>query len=297
MSVGFIGVGSMGQGIALNMLGAEKAMTVFDVNEAAAAPLLERQARLAASPRDVADREALVFGCLPSNPAFEAVVGGADGVVHGKAIKVFVNLGTVGRPTLLRAAETLGAKGIAVVDAPISGGSPRARAGTLTIMAAGPKAAYEQVRPMLEAASSKLVYLGEKPGVAQTMKLVNNIVSVTNLAVACEAMVMGAKAGLDPETMLEVLNTGSGQNSATLTKVPDHILTREFDYGSGLYIIRKDMTLWQEEAEELGVPMSVALSARQLFMTAYARFGQNADMSEVIRLVEELAGFEVPKTR
>ncbi|MGE4220956.1 MAG: NAD(P)-dependent oxidoreductase [Alphaproteobacteria bacterium] len=297
MSAGFIGAGSMGLGIAGNILGKLRGLTVYDIDPARIQPLAERQARVAASPREVADREAVVLQCLPSNKALDAVVNGPNGVKGGKAMKVFVNLGVTGRATVEAIAESLGEAGVAVVDAPISGGSLRAREGTLTIMVSGDPAAIEMARPMLEAASTKIVHIGDKPGQAQMMKLVNNIISAGNFAVAAEAMLLGAKAGLNPETMLEVINSGTAQNSATLAKIPGHVLTRGFDYGSKLHIIRKDLVEWLHETEAAGVPSPTCLAARQMFETAAAMLGDQADFTEAMKVVETMSRFEMPKTR
>ncbi len=157
-------------------------------------------------------------------------------------MRVYVHVGTTGSVLVQELAEQLAASGVDTVDAPMTGGTPRARAGTLTVMASGPRPAFDYVTPLLETYSTKIVYLGAKPGIAQTMKLINNMVSAANLAVAAEAMVMGAKAGLDPELMLAVMNSGTAQNSALLSKIPDHVLTRRFDYGSGIYVTEKDLT-------------------------------------------------------
>ncbi len=297
MSAGFIGAGSMGLGIAGNILGKLRGLTVYDIDPARTQPLAERQARIAASPREVADREAVVLQCLPSNKALDAVVNGPDGVKGGKAMKVFVNLGVTGLSAVEAVAKSLAETGVLVVDAPISGGALRARDGTLTIMVSGDPGAIEMARPMLEAASTKLVHIGDKPGQAQMMKLVNNIISAGNFAIAAEAMVLGAKAGLNPETMLEVINTGTAQNSATLAKIPGHVLTRSFDYGSKLHIIHKDLVEWLREAEALGVPSPTCLAARQMFETAIALLGDQADFTEAVKVVETMARFEMPKTR
>jgi 3-hydroxyisobutyrate dehydrogenase-like beta-hydroxyacid dehydrogenase len=297
MKAGIIGVGTMGLPIAEHLLAQERALIVHDTDAAAVKPLADRQARVAGSPAEVASEAEIVFACLPSLAAFHEVACGAKGVVAGTATRIFVNLGTTGSVASKAVAGTLAEKSILTVDAPVSGGAPRAREGTLTVMASGPKAAFDEVEPLLNAFGTSVAYLGDAPGAAQTMKLINNIMSATNLAIGCEALVMGAKAGLDPEVMLQVLNNGSGQNSATLTKIPDHILTRDFDYGGGLYITEKDLGLWQAEAEALGVPHWVGAAARQLYMHAIAIGGREGDMTELIKFLEQWAGCEVPKTR
>ena len=129
------------------------------------------------------------------------------------------------------------------------------------------------------------------------MKLVNNIISFGNLSVALEAMTLGAKAGLDPEQMIEVINASSGKNSATERKIPNHVLTRSFDYGGAMYIIEKDLDLWRREAEAYEAPMWLGTNIRTLFLQAMNEFGRDKDMTVLAKTLENLAGVEIPKTR
>ena len=296
MKLGFIGLGAMGLPMATRLVERNHAVTVLDLNERATAPLAARGATVARTPTEVAQNAEIVFTCLPTLDSVRAVALGADGVIHGKA-KIYVNLSTIGSPLSREIATALAARGIATLDAPITGGAPKARDGTLTVMVAGERAAFDQVETVFGAFANNVVYLGAAPGIAQTMKLINNIMSAANLAIAAEAMVMGAKAGLDPEAMLKVLNTGSGQNSATLTKIPNHVLSRTFDYGGALYIIQKDLEAWRQEAEALAVPSWVGSAVRQLYMHTLAAGSPKDDMTTVVRLIEGWAGAELPKTR
>ena len=296
MKLGFIGLGAMGLPMATRLVERNHAVTVLDLNEAATAALAARGAAVARTPAEVAQDAEIVFTCLPTLDSVRAVALGADGVIHGKA-PIYVNLSTIGSPLSREIATALAARGIATLDAPITGGAPKARDGTLTVMVAGERAAFDQVETVFGAFANNVVYLGAQPGIAQTMKLINNIMSAANLAIAAEAMVMGAKAGLDPEAMLKVLNTGSGQNSATLTKIPNHVLTRTFDYGGALYIIQKDLEAWRQEAEALGVPSWVGSAVRQLYLHTLAAGSPKDDMTTVVRLIEGWAGAELQKTR
>ena len=187
--------------------------------DAAVRPLAERQARIVGSARAVADETELVCASLPSLAAYRAVALGDDGVRGGKAARIFVNMGTVGTRFVADMEKELAAANIVTIDCPISGGPSGAAAGTLSIMASGPKDAFAKLEPALTVLG-KVTYVGEKPGMAQSLKLANNILSATALAATSEALVMGIKAGLDPETMLQAINIGSGRNSATLQKIP-----------------------------------------------------------------------------
>lgn len=297
MNAGFIGTGNMGLPLASHILDREKALSVYDVRPAATARLAERQARIAASPKEVAGQAETVFACLPSVESFHAVATGPDGVIHGGAIKTFVNLGTMGTAAVEAVEAALAARGIEMLDSPITGGVPRAWDRTITVIASGPKPVYERVRPLLGAFAGEIVYIGDKVGQAQVVKVVNNMMSLTNLAICLEGLVLGAKAGIDPEKMLAVINNGSGQNSASLTKVPNHVLNRKFDLGGPMYISKKDVTLWRQEAERLGVTQWVGNTIHHLVMQANAMGLGPGDMTELARVIEQMSGVEIPKTR
>jgi 3-hydroxyisobutyrate dehydrogenase-like beta-hydroxyacid dehydrogenase len=296
MSVGFIGTGQMGFPMCSHLLDAGHQVVVYDTRAEAVQPLAARQARVAGSVKEVADSAELVFASLPTLNAYSAVAVGADGVLEGSAAKVFVNLGTVGGGFIRDIADKLAERGIATIDCPISGGPAGAAAGTLSVMVSGPQAAFETVKPYLELLGT-ITYAGAEPGMAQSLKLVNNILTATALAATSEAMVMGVKAGLDPETILQAVNIGSGRNSATLDKFPAEVLTHNYSFGAALDIICKDVDLALNEGESLGVPMQVCQGVRQFLRTARAINGGEADITTVAKLVGEWAGKEIPKTR
>lgn len=297
MSAGFIGTGNMGMPLATHILDQEKSLSVFDVKEEVTKPLAEKQAHIAASPVEVASQAETVFACLPSVGSFHAVANGPDGVIHGGKIKTFVNLGTMGTEAAKEVETVLAAKGIAMLDSPITGGIQRAWDKNITVLSSGPKSVFDQVEPLLKSFAGEIVYIGEEVGQAQIVKIVNNMMSLTNLATCLEGLVLGAKAGIDPEKMLEVINNGSGQNSASLTKVPNHILNRKFDLGGPMYISQKDITLWREEAERLGVTQWVGNTVHQLYMQACAMGYGPGDMTEVAKIIEQMSDVEIPKTR
>jgi 2-hydroxy-3-oxopropionate reductase len=260
-------------------------------------PLLERQVRRAASPRDLADQCEIVFVSLPTLAAFRAVALGADGLVEGGAMNVLVNTCTVGVPFVKEIEQAMAARGVTVVDCPISGGPPGARAGTLSVMVSGDPAAVERVRSMISLWGRTLTVAGDKPGAAQVLKLTNNILSAVALAATAEAFVMGAKGGLDPEVMTAAINAGSGRNSATESKFPVSVLTRNFDYGAEMHILMKDIDLAIAQGEELGVPMWVCQAARLVFKHAMFRGAAKDDLTTIVQHIERDAGFTMPKTR
>lgn len=297
MRLGFLGTGNMGLPMAERLLDAGHTLLVHDRREAAMQPLLERQARRAASPRELADECGTVFVSLPTLAAFRAVVFGEDGLLGGRTLKLLVNTCTVGVAFVEELVGAMAPRGVTVVDCPISGGPPGARAGTLSVMVSGDPAAVEQVRPLVSLWGRTLTIAGDKPGAAQVLKLTNNILSAVALAATAEAFVMGAKGGLDPEVMLAAINAGSGQNSATQIKFPQAVLTRSFDFGAEMHILMKDIDLAIAQGEELGVPMWVCQAARLVFRHAMHKGAGHEDMTTIVKHIERDAGFEIPKTR
>ncbi len=296
MTIGFIGLGNMGNPMCGRLLDAGHQLVVHDIDEDAVKPMADRQARVMGSPKDVADAADVVFASLPTNASHRQVALGADGIHAGAKAKIFVNLCTVGGAYIREIADTLATSNIATIDCPISGGPPGAAAGTLSVIVSGPTDAFEQVKDMLDRLGT-ITYAGEEVGMAQSLKLANNILSATALAATSEALVMGVKAGLDPEVMLQAINLGSGRNSATLDKIPRDVLTHNFAFGAAMDILLKDIDMAVAEGEGLGVPMRVCQSTRQFFRLVQAQLGGDADITRVAEWVAGAAKTEIPKTR
>ena len=292
--LGFIGVGRMGGPMAGRLIDAGHRLTIFDTNAAAVAPLAVRGAKAAGSVREVADAVETVLVSLPTPDIVRAVALGESGIGAGGRVKTFIDLSTTGPRVAADIAEGLGKKGIAAVDSPVSGGVAGAEKGTLAVMAACPHPLFERLEPVLRV-FGKVFYIGAKPGMGQTMKLANNLLSAAAMAISCEAVVMGVKAGLDPQTMIDVINAGSGRNTATQDKFPRAILTRSFDYGFATGLMYKDVRLCLEEAEALQVPMWVGSAVRQLWQFANAANGPASDFTNIIRCIEDWAGVEVKR--
>jgi 3-hydroxyisobutyrate dehydrogenase-like beta-hydroxyacid dehydrogenase len=292
--LGFIGVGRMGQHMASRLIEAGYALTIFDTNETAMQRLEQRGAKRAASAADVAAQCETVLVSLPTPDIVKAVALGKAGVIEGGKAKVFVDLSTTGPRVAKEVAEGLAKKGITAVDAPVSGGPSGAEKGTLAMMVACPKALADELRPVIEVLG-KFFYIGEAPGLGQTMKVINNLLSATAITITSEAMVMGVKAGLDPATMLDVINAGSGRNTATADKFPRCVVPRRFDFGFTTGLLYKDIKLCLDEAEALGVPMIVGNAVRQMMAIGKAAQGADADITEFVKPLEKLAGVEVGK--
>jgi 3-hydroxyisobutyrate dehydrogenase-like beta-hydroxyacid dehydrogenase len=286
---GFIGVGRMGGPMARRLLEAGYGLTIYDTNETAVAPLAEKGAQRAISPAQVASAAEIVLASLPTPEIVQSV---AAAVTAGNRIKTFVDLSTTGPRVAAEVAGSLEEHGITAIDAPVSGGVAGAEKGTLAVMVSGPAALVERLRAPLEVIG-KVFIVGDKPGLGQTMKLVNNLLSVAALAITSEGIVMGVKAGLDPKLMTEVINAGSGRNSATQDKFPKAIIPRKFDAGFATGLAYKDVKLCLEEAEALGVPMLVGNVVRQLLGITKALYGADSDFTSIVRPVEAWAGVEV----
>jgi 3-hydroxyisobutyrate dehydrogenase-like beta-hydroxyacid dehydrogenase len=290
--VGLIGTGRMGRPMAERLLDAGHCLVVFDTNEEAVQTLAARGAFVATSALDVANNAATVLASLPTPDIVRRAIIGPDGALQGLRIRYFVDLSSSGAAAAVELAAALGARGIESLDAPVSGGVAGARAGKLTVMASGPRKTYDTLQPLL-ANLGRVLFVGTKPGLGQTLKLLNNLMSATALAITSEAMAMGVKAGLDPNVMLDVLNTSSGRNSATQDKFPKHVLTRGFDFGFSAGLSFKDVRLCLEEAEALGVPMVVGSVVRQLLSITCNTYGFDADCTSLARVVEAWSGCEI----
>lgn len=294
--IGFLGVGLIGKPIAEH-IAKSWPLVVCDADPAALKGFAPHVSSVR-SAVELADRADIVFACLPSLEAHRrALLDPKTGVIAGRRLRGFVQVGTTGPEFARELAGAFMKRGVAMVDAPVSGGVPRAKAATLTVIASGEEALYRECEPMLRSFAKDVVYLGGEPGSAQTMKLINNLLSATNLAIACEALVLGAKAGLDPRRMIEVLNTGTGQNSATLTKVPDHVLPRSFDYGGRMELVCKDLKELVAESKHFAVPMPIATLVEETYRRAVEASSKDDDMTTIIRHIEKAAGVEVKAAR
>ena len=294
-SLGFVGTGRMGSRMVRRLIQAGHEVTIYDTSEAAIAPLVEIGAKRAASPAAVASTAEIVLASVPTPPIVQAVTLGPNGIIEGKRVKIFVDVSTTGATVEKLVAEGLAAKGITAVDAPVSGGITGAEKGTLAVMVSCPEDVFATLKPILEIIG-KLFFVGTKPGQGQTMKLLNNLLSATAMAITSEAVVMGVKAGLDPSLVIDVFNAGTARNSATQDKIKQHVIPRTFAYGFGIGLLNKDIRLCMAEADALGAPMIVGSAVRQLLAIATASEGFDADMTEMVKTVETWAGVQVGKS-
>lgn len=292
MEIGFIGLGNMGFPMMRRLVDAGHDVVVFDARPDVVAAAVALGATQGASVRDVADRAETVLASLPSLQASLDVATGADGVVTGSRVQRFVDLSTVGRDVAQRIHAVLAEFGIAALDSPVSGGVAGAQNGTLAVMVSGARTEFDTVKPALEAIGRPIL-VSERPGAAQTMKLVNNLLAATALAATAEALVMGVKAGLEPQVMIDVLNAGSGGTHASRDKFPRAVLPRTFDYGFATGLMVKDVRLYLAEAHSLGLPTQIAEAVAALWESTMDSQGPESDFTTVIKPLEEAAGVVV----
>ncbi|MEV0669934.1 NAD(P)-dependent oxidoreductase [Mycobacterium sp. NPDC050441] len=284
--IGFIGLGNMGFPMMGRLLTAGHPVVAFDVRKDVLAEATALGAQPAESVRDVADRAETVLASLPTPHVSESVV--AD-VATGSRVKRFVDLSTVGGGAAQRNHAVLAAQGIAALDSPVSGGMHGAQAGTLAVMVSGPPAEFDALATVFEALG-RAIFVSEQPGAAQTMKLINNLMAATTLAATAEVMVMGVKAGLSADVMIDVLNAGSGGTHASRDKFPRAVLPRTFDYGFATGLMAKDVGLYLDEAVSLGLPVEMAATVQRIWEQTLHSEGAESDFTSVIKPMEKTAG-------
>ncbi len=291
-TVGFVGVGRMGGHMARRLINAGYEVVVYDTNPAMVEPLVAAGAKLAEGPKAVADQAEIVLASLPTPPIVEKVALGAGGVIEGAKVKVFIDTSTTGSTYAKKIAKGLAEKGITQVDAPVSGGLKGAEQGTLAVMVAAPDETFPMVEPVLKHLG-KIFWVGKEAGQGQTMKLVNNLLSAAAMACTSEAMVMAVKAGLDADQALDVINAGTGKNSASADKFPRFVVNGKFSLGFAAALLNKDIRLCLEEADAMGVPMVVGSAIKQMLAVTVGQIGPDADMTDMVKPIEQWAGVEV----
>ena len=291
-TLGFIGLGNMGGPMAGRLAAAGHELYVCDRDDAAAAKIEALGARRVATPAELAGKVDTILLSLPTPEIVEHVALGAGGLAEGKKAKVVVDLSTIGPRAAVRVAQGLLRHDIEYVDSPVSGGVTGAAKGTLAVMVSCRREIYDRLESVLQN-FGKTFFVGPDAGQAQTVKLANNIMSAAAVTITSEALVMGVKAGIDPKIMLDVINAGSGRNTASADKFPRCVLPRTFDVGFAAALAHKDVRLCVDEAEHMGVPMVVGASVREMLAITLAQCGPEADFVEVVKVCESWAGVQV----
>jgi 3-hydroxyisobutyrate dehydrogenase-like beta-hydroxyacid dehydrogenase len=294
--IGFVGLGQMGAPMSRRLLAAGYELVVHDVRAEAVQALTAAGAEAAGSPAEIAERAEVVLVSLPTPEVVHAVALGPDGLIQGGALRTYVDLSTTGQAVAVEVAAALAERGVTTLDAPVSGGVRGAINGTLAVMVAGLAPALEQARPLLEV-FGRVFHVGGRAGLGQLMKLANNFLSATAIVATAEAVVLGVKGGLDPATMVAVINASTGRTTASEDKFPHQVLSGNYAAGFTAGLLTKDLGLCAAAAQCLGVPMPVAAAVHGQWQRAVAELGAEADITRIVTLVEQAAGARIgPET-
>ena len=293
MDIGFIGIGKMGSRMVQNLLKAGHNLTVHDLNKDAVRVFLEQGVKWADTPRAVSESCPVVITMLPGPPEVEQVVYGPEGLMAGwKKGDIYLDMSTSLPRTSRRIARDAEPKGVAVMDAPVTGGVMRAENATLTIMVGGSPDAFQKVVGMLEHMGSKVVHMGDI-GCGNITKLANNLISLTCTFVNAEAFILGVKGGVDARKLWEVCVSGSANNFQLTEVWPRTILAGNFESEFGLGLAAKDVSLAMELAREYELPLPIGALIEQRFTECKASGLANKSLDTHIWRLEELAGVKV----
>ena len=294
--IGFLGMGAMGGPMARRLVQTGFSVTGYDVSEARAAAAAKDGVAIAKSPAAVAGVSDVVMSSLPNPPAVRQAYLGADGAVSAlRAGTILVDMSTIDPDTWRDVAAAAAARGAESLGAPVSGGPADAGSGRLVFLVGGDAGVIDRRRPVLEALGTEIHHMGPL-GAGYVVKLVNNVMSMCNVAVAAEAMVLGVRAGMDPQRLFDVLSTSGGRSHHFLKRFPN-VLAGNFTPYFSIALSRKDLSLALKMAESLGVPMLATSTVRQIYEAAAAQGLDNVDMAGVTTLYEQWAGVKVRAKR
>ena len=291
-AVGFIGLGNMGQPMALNLAKHGFPLVVHDIDPAKVEPLRARGATVVESPAGVAAATDRTISMVETTAQAESVIAGERGIVQAaKPGHIVISMSTIDPLAARRLADTLAARDIAMLDAPVSGGTERAKTGELSIIAGGDAATFEACRDLFKAMGTKIFHVGGL-GQGLAMKLVNNMLVQVNMVAVAEALVLGVKAGLDPKTIYEVVRVSTGTSSA-FERGAARMLARDFSPAGTVDISFKDQELETAFAKQLGAPLLLANVSQQVYQMARAAGLGKQDGTAIIQVLERLAGVKV----
>lgn len=285
-TVGFIGLGDMGGSMATHLVEAGNDVTGYDLDGERVEAVADAGVTPADDGTDAVRSAEVVFLSLPGPDAVEAVVDDVESALEPGTVLVDTTTSTP--LTTEGLADRFDAREVDVLSAPVSGGKTGSRAGTLSVMVGGDRALFEAYRPLFEAFAGDVFHVGDGPGDGHAVKLLNNYLSYTALLATSEAVVLGDVAGLDRELLLEVFNVSSGRNSSTDEKLPEHVLTGDYDMGFPMELTEKDVRLFAQFGEEYETPLLLGSVVRHLVGYARSHLGDDADMTRVYDFVEDV---------
>ena len=289
--IGFIGLGIMGRGMVDNLMKAGFDLTVWNRTASRKDPFVERGAKAADSPRAVAENSDIIIICVSDTPDVEAVILGDEGVIHGaSAGDLVIDMSTINPVNTVAMAQQLKAKGVAMLDAPISGGSEGAANGTLSIMIGGGADDVARATPCFEAMGSTITHVGES-GAGQTVKLSNQILCVVNMLAASEALLFAQAGGVDLDKMLQAV-TGGAAGSWMLANRGPQVIRDYWEPGFSIDLQQKDLRLVLGAADEMGIPVIATAICFNLYRTLQAQGLGGDGNHSVIKALEAMAGIQ-----
>jgi len=290
--IGFIGLGIMGKPMAKNLLKAGYSLVVYDVVAAAVKELADAGAQVGTSPMDVAQKCGIVITMLPNSPHVKEVVLGANGVLEGaKPGTILVDMSSIAPLVSKEVDEKAKEKGVVMLDAPVSGGEPKAVNGSLSIMVGGPEDAFKEVEKILLSMGSSAVLVGEI-GSGNVTKLANQIIVALNIAAMSEALVLATKAGVDPEKVYQAIRGGLAGSTVLDAKAP-MVLARNFKPGFRIELHIKDLQNALDTAHGIGVPIPLTSQVMEILQALKVDGKEKDDHSSIVQYYEKLAQIEV----
>jgi 3-hydroxyisobutyrate dehydrogenase len=292
MRLGFIGIGHLGRHLAGSLLKAGLPLTVSDLDRRAADGLVAAGAAWAASPREVAARSDSVFTCLPSPAAVSAVVAGEHGILAGLAPGgAWIDMSTNDRHEILRLAGLAAGKGIACLEAPVTGGVHKAASGEITVLVGGERDAYEAHLPAFRAMGGQVFHMGPL-GSASVIKVITNMLAFIHLVAAGEALMLAKRGGLDLGQAFHAIKASSGTSFVHETE-SQLVLNGSYDIGFTMDLACKDLGFAHDLGREFGVPLELAGLVEQIFVRARQQYGGGAWSTQVVKLLEDALGTEL----
>jgi 2-hydroxy-3-oxopropionate reductase len=294
MKLGFVGLGIMGKPMSKNLLKAGYSLVVYDINKDAVAEVVAAGAEAASSPKEVAEKTRIVVTMLPNSPHVKTVVTGDKGLLEGaQAGDIIIDMSSIAPLAAQEVAAKAAEKGVEMIDAPVSGGEPKAIDGTLSIMVGGKQEIFDRCRDILATMGKSVVRCGDI-GAGNTTKLANQIIVALNIAAMSEALVLGAKAGVDPEVIYQAIRGGLAGSTVLDAKAP-MVLAGNFKPGFKIDLHIKDLNNALETAKEVGAPLFLTSQVMEIMQALKVDGKGQNDHSGIVQFYEKLAQFEARK--
>lgn len=292
--IGFIGLGIMGKPMSKNLIKAGYSLTVYDINKNAVAEVVKAGAEAGLSPKDVAAKTEIIITMLPNSPHVKEVILGQDGVIEGASPgSLVIDMSSIAPLVSREVSEKLAAKKIRFLDAPVSGGEPKAIDGTLSIMVGGEEADFQEAHPVFKCMGSSAVLCGAV-GAGNVTKLANQIIVAVNIAAMAEALTLATKAGVDPDSVYQAIRGGLAGSTVLDAKAP-LVMARKFDPGFRINLHIKDLNNVLETGHEVGVPLPLSAAVMEMMQALKVDGHGEKDHGGLALFYEKLANIEIKK--